>query len=278
MFAPNPELNATLEALPQENNPELRMTQISRLAKGGRWRVEAMRSYSSDVLLWFTRGQGRITVAGVTAGYGAHNAVFIPAGTMHGFEASPLVYGTAVFIPKTSGLTFPTEPVHLRLRESAPQSEVTSILENLQRELEGERPERLAAVHHHSGLLAVWLQRQLLLNDLEDKAPSAGQRLAVRFSELIETHYTEGMSVAEYADALGVTPTHLTRVCNKACGRPAHMLLNDRVLFEARRRLVETDEPIKKVAEDLGFGSAAYFTRAFQHHIGSTPSRFRKDN
>lgn len=271
-------LRSILESLPTPPASEIRMTQIPRLAKGGRWRVEAMRSYSSDLLLWFTRGQGRITVAGVTAGYGAHNAIFIPAGTMHGFEVSTLVFGTAVFIPKTKELMLPTEPVHLRIRDSAPQSEVTGILENLQREIDGERPERLTAMHHHTGLLSVWLQRQLLLNDLNDKAPSAGKRLAVRFADMVENHYSEGMTIAQYADALGVTPTHLTRVCNKACGRPALTLLNDRVLFEARRRLVETKEPIQKVAEDLGFRSAAYFTRAFQHHIGCTPSHFRKEN
>lgn len=271
-------LKSMMETLPQEPSPEIRLTQISRLSKGGRWRVEAMRSYSTDVLLWFTRGQGRITVAGVTSGYGAHNAVFIPAGTMHGFEASALVFGTAVFIPKTANMALPKEPVHLRIRDAAPQTEVTGVLENLQREIDGDRPERLAAMQHHTGLLSVWLQRQILLSDLNDKAPSAGQRLANRFAEMVESRYTEGMSISEYAEALGVTPTHLTRVCNKACGRPAHMLLNDRVLFEARRRLVETKEPIQKVAQDLGFRSAAYFTRAFQHHIGCTPSNFRKDN
>ncbi len=49
----------------------LRLMAIPRLAAGGRWRVEAMRSLSEPLLLWFTRGQGRITVAGVTRGYGA---------------------------------------------------------------------------------------------------------------------------------------------------------------------------------------------------------------
>jgi hypothetical protein len=71
---------------PAAPGTDFRMTSLARMAQGGKWRVEAMRSYSRPFLLWFTRGQGRITVNGVTRGYGPHNAVFIPAGTMHGFD------------------------------------------------------------------------------------------------------------------------------------------------------------------------------------------------
>lgn len=256
--------------------PEIRMTPIPRLAQGGRWRVEAMRSYSSNLLLWFTRGQGRITVAGSTSGYGAHNAIFIPSGVMHGFEISTQVFGTAVFIPKELGFALPMLPVHLRTRDAVPQAEITGILDNLQRELEGDLPERQNAVHHHTGLLTVWLKRQILLQDADNKKPDAGKRLASRFTEMIEENYHTGMNVAEYAEALGVTPTHLSRVCNQACGRPASALLNDRVIFEARRLLRETRTPIQDVAAELGFTSPAYFTRAFQHHTGLTPSAFRR--
>jgi len=258
--------------------PEVRMTPIPRLAQGGRWRVEAMRSYSSNLLLWFTRGQGRITVAGTTNGYGAHNAIFIPSGVMHGFEVSTQVFGTAVFIPSDLGFPLPVIPIHMRIRDSGPQAEITGILDNLQRELDGALPERVRATHHHTGLLSVWLRRQSLLHEVGSKTPDAGQRLATRFTEMIEAEYHSGMNVAQYADALGVTPTHLTRVCNQACGRPASALLNDRVIFEARRLLSETKTPIQQVAADLGFTSPAYFTRAFQHHTGLTPSAFRRSS
>jgi len=43
-----------------------RLVAIPRLAAGGKWRVEAMRSLSEPCLLWFTKGQGRITISGVT--------------------------------------------------------------------------------------------------------------------------------------------------------------------------------------------------------------------
>ena len=95
----------------------LRMVPIPRLAAGGRWRVEAMRSIAEPLLLWFTRGQGRITVGGVTRGYGAHNAVFIPAGVMHGFEVSTHVFGTAVYFGRDCELPLPATPLHLRVRD-----------------------------------------------------------------------------------------------------------------------------------------------------------------
>ena len=257
--------------------PEVRMTPIPRLAAGGRWRVEAMRSYTSHLLLWFTRGQGRITVGGTTRGYGAHNAVFIPSGVMHGFEVSTQVFGTAVFIPRDLGSTLPLQPIHLRIRDAGPQSEITGVLDSLQRELDGTLPERIRAIHHHTGLLNVWLNRQILLHSSDSQAPDASARLTSRFTEMIEAQYHSGMNVSDYAKALGVTPTHLSRVCNQACGRPASTLLNDRVIFEARRLLSETKSPIQQVATELGFTSPAYFTRAFQHHTGLTPSAFRRE-
>jgi AraC-like DNA-binding protein len=65
-------------------------------------------------------------------------------------------------------------------------------------------------------------------------------------------------------------------VCRATSGKGAHQLLDDRLLFEARRLLTETRLPIKDVAEALGFNSAGYFTRAFSKNEGMTPSAFRK--
>ena len=257
----------------------LRLTPISRLAAGGRWRVEAMRSLREPVLLVFTQGQGRITIAGTTRGYGANNAIFIPPGTMHGFEIAPRVQGTALFFGRNHGLDLPANPVTIKPRDPMSQKELTSILEAIQRELESRREGSVRAAQHHLGLLAVWIDRQLE----RDRAtapvaprPQAGQRLVARYAALLERDFRSNRAVADYAEALGVTPTHLTRVCRAACGKGAHQLLEDRLLFEARRLLAETKMPIKDVAEALGYNSAGYFTRAFQKLEGSTPSAFRK--
>ncbi|MGD9917724.1 MAG: AraC family transcriptional regulator [Paenirhodobacter sp.] len=253
-----------------------RVVAIQRLAQGGRWRVEAMRALSEPCLLWFTRGQGRITVGGVTRGYGAHNAVLIPPGVMHGFEVGPQTHGLALFFGRGSDVTLPEAPLHLRVRDNPSQAELSGILEAVSRELESDRPGSDRAARHHLGLLGVWLERQTAAHPEEIKRRDAAQRLVAGYSALLERDFRSGAGVAEFAAELGVTPTHLTRACRATCGRPASDLLQDRRLYEARRLLSETALPVKQISAALGFTSANYFTRAFHGKTGKTPSQFRR--
>ncbi|WP_347310120.1 AraC family transcriptional regulator [Defluviimonas sp. SAOS-178_SWC] len=272
-----PKAPAAAPAIPETSaKSPLRIVPIPRLAAGGRWRIEAMRSLSEPLLLWFTRGQGRITVGGVTRGYGVHNAIFIPAGVMHGFEVGAQTYGTAVFFGRGCTTDLPQTPQHLRIREVGPQAELSGLIDNIQRELESGKPGAERAAQHHLGLLGVWLERHVDADGAGAKKSDAARRLAARYSALLESEFRSGKGVAEYARALGVTPTHLTRVCNQTCGRSASDILHDRVIFEARVLLAETGMPIARISEALGFTSAAYFTRAFQHRTGKTPSAFRR--
>ena len=255
----------------------MRLVAVPRLSAGGRWRVEAMRSISEPMLLWFTKGQGRITIAGSTRGYTANNAVYIPPGVMHGFEAGPQVFGTAVFFGHATDVALPATPQHLRIRETFAAQELNVTLDAILRELESDNAGSERAAQHHLGLLGVWLERQVAKVASEAKRPDASQRLVARYAALMEHDFRSGMGVSDFAGALGVTPTHLTRCCKQACGKPASALLSDRVIFEARRMLAETRLPVGHIADSLGFTSPAYFTRAFHHRVGKSPSAFRRE-
>ncbi len=254
----------------------IRVTSISQMVKGARWRVEAMRSYSTDVFIWFTRGQGRITISGITRGYNSHSAIFIPAGVMHGFDVSANVSGSVSFFPNGMISNDNIGSQHFRINNIDVQKELTGILDHLQREISNSHPESQSAAQLYAGLLSVWIKRQMIEHADPEEKPNAAQRLCTKFTELVESEYQSGKNISQYAAELGVTPTHLSRVCKQTCGRPASSLLSDRVIFEARRLLRETKTPINKVADQLGYTSPAYFTRSFQHHTGQTPSHFRR--
>jgi len=249
---------------------------LARLAHGGRWRVEAMRSYSRPVLLWFTRGSGRITMNGSTRGYGAHNALFLPPGTMHGFDMLGQVLGFAVFLPQDPSLDWPEEPLHIRCREGRMQAELTGLIEQLERAAHTDDGETSAELYHLSGLVSVWLKRRASEATLDTgRRERAADRLAAAYTALVERDFRLPKGVADYAADLGVTPTHLSRACRATCARSALALLIDRRLYEARRLLRDTTQPVQTIAKATGFGSPAYFSRAFRSEIGTSPTEFR---
>jgi AraC family transcriptional activator of pobA len=254
----------------------LRVDSLQSLTTGGKWRSAAMRSYRSPILLWFTKGQGRITCAGTTHGFGPNNAIFIPAGTMHGFEPTSQTFGSAIFFSEIGADSLPQRPLHLRIRTNQDQAELTALLETIKREIDANKPYSARALEHLSGLISVWLERQAKLLGTDSQTTTAAEKLAARFTAIIETQLLAGLSVSDYAETLNVTPTHLSRVCRATCGKSASELLQERQTFEARRLLVDTQLPINRIAELLGFRSPAYFSRAFKERAGETPSTFRE--
>jgi AraC family transcriptional regulator, transcriptional activator of pobA len=257
----------------------LALTAITHAPQTQRWRTEAMRSHATPRLIYISKGQGRITVAGLTSGYGPNNLIFIPAGTMYGYEVGPTVFGLILQIPAAMGAEWPDEAVHLRLKDVHAQKEIAGLFDNLERELKSRKSGHSRAAHYHAGLLAVFFDRQLESRpaDAADvRTTTAAARLVAAYTDLVERDFRSGRGVAGFARDLGVTPTHLTRTCRQTCGRSALALLNDRILFEARRLLRDSRLPVQEIAAALGFSSPAYFSRTFHAQAGTTPSAFRR--
>ncbi|WP_417269850.1 helix-turn-helix domain-containing protein [Celeribacter sp.] len=243
---------------------------------GDKWRTQAMRSHRVPTLIWFTRGQGRFTMSGVTRGFGPHNLVYLPPRTMYGFEPIGQISGYIVHLPQVNEMEWPEEPLHLRFTEVIQQNEITGLIENLAREIDNDQPGHDRALALQAGMISVWLERQMSVMPEYELTPDASRRLVAAYTALIEEKFHETHTVSDYATALGVTATHLTRACNIANGHPASKILADRVHFEARRMLKETDLPVKDIAAKLGFHSPAYFSRSFHKATGVSPRQFRQ--
>lgn len=269
------------EGLVDPDFQPVEVVSIAHMGREGRWRTEAMRSYARPVLIWFTRGQGRMTVAGQTMGYGPHNIIFLPSSTMHGFSVPSSVMGYVTFLPEGDLFNWPIDALHLRLQDGQSQRELTGMIDSMLREGQGNALRANAALLHYAGLMSVWLERTVhALTDAEERGSrrtemTAATRLAAAFSALVERDFRKPVGVQHFAGELGVTPTHLTRVCRQVSGRAALDILSDRRHFEARRLLRDSRLQISDIAKQTGFASAAYFTRAFRSRSGQSPSEFR---
>ena len=263
---------------PQEDTPVLCVDSIASLIRAQKWGFDAHSHANAHQFFWINKGTGRVQIDGSPRGFGPNTVIFVPAGTVHGFEFNPSSAGWVATLSKSSPIpvSLPEAAVQFPLVLREDQAAITSICDEINREQSSKASGKDLAMACQAGLLSVWLVRHLEKIEEAELAASPGKKLMRRFVQMLEDKYETLHSVSNYAENLSVTPTHLTRVCRQSSGKSATGLIQDRTLLEARRRLALSDQKIAKIAEDLGFRSAAYFTRLFTQKTGESPSAFRK--
>jgi AraC family transcriptional activator of pobA len=94
---------------------------------------------------------------------------------------------------------------------------------------------------------------------------------------LVESHHLDHWPVARYAKTLGMSAERLNRMLRAETGRTALQLVHERLVREAQRRLLYIAAPVSRLAWELGFEDAAYFSRFFKRLVGLSPAQFRRD-
>lgn len=252
----------------------IRLVPLAQLSASGAWQVELMHDRADSLLIWLTRGQGTVVLNGSRRGVGVHNLLVFPSRTAFALDLGRQAYGHALIVPSDSGMTLPDSQLHLRIRDVASQSELTALIEALGREQTSDQPFCQDAVAAYGDLISIWIRRHT--PQTAETRVTASHRLMRRYCDRLVHHHASTDTMADHAQALGVTPTHLTRVCRAETGKTAAALLTERILHAARRYLIETDMTAKDIAQQLGFTSAPYFTRFIQQHTGQPPSALRQ--
>jgi len=139
---------------------------------------------------------------------------------------------------------------------------------------------------HGRAALVEWLVRAALLrvarahlaatqSDQGARGRGRAERFAA-FRKLVEDHYREHWPLARYAASLKITEGRLNRLARHMAGTSAAELVQQRLLLEARRRLIHVAAPVAQIAYELGYQDPAYFCRIFKRRVGLTPSVFRR--
>ena len=102
--------------------------------------------------------------------------------------------------------------------------------------------------------------------------------LVRKFNLLLEANFRTQHEVQFYAQALNRSPKTLTNLFNLYNYHSPSKLIQRRIILEAKRYLYYTDKSAKEVAADLGFTSAAHFSRFFKACAGVNFSEFAGAN
>ena len=92
----------------------------------------------------------------------------------------------------------------------------------------------------------------------------------------IESYYKENKSAAFYASTLNITPKHLNRITKTTLNKTTTELITERILLEAKRLIVHSNNSLSNIAELLGYEDYSYFSKIFKKHTKITPIQFKK--
>jgi AraC-like DNA-binding protein len=95
------------------------------------------------------------------------------------------------------------------------------------------------------------------------------------FLVLLREHCGSERSVEFYASKMGITPKYLSLILKKKSGRNASKLIDEAVVYEAKRLLKYSGLSIREIATKLNFASQSFFGKYFKQRVGVSPSRYK---
>jgi len=117
-----------------------------------------------------------------------------------------------------------------------------------------------------------------LQQSVELEQATGSNNLFISFKQLIEEKYTAMHKVSEYADILAVSSDYLNKYVKAQSGKSAKEFIQDKILVEAKRILLFTENSNKELAFELGFEEPSHFSNFFKKNVGETPGQFRSKN
>ena len=248
------------------------------------WKIRPHRHNDLAQLFLVLEGRGRARLDSVWYEVTAPCLLLIPVRVVHEFEWDNASAGYVLSISSSliNSLMRNMKPVEASMQSarivdvSSSRGFVRELFAEIHIECVDRRPLRDASLESLVRVLAVWLTRNADSPTSAAAPPDRARTHFAKFTQAVNEHHKEHWSVAEYANILGISPSHLNAICRKLAEKSALDVIHARLMLAARRQLVYTEKNIAGVAYHLGFADPSYFARFFKRETGMTPAEYRK--
>lgn len=221
--------------------------------------------------------------------------ILIPCQIMHGFHFEPESIGYVLTIGNDymDMLLKSFSPGHSRhssgrinfhginhfsfTQRNTEFNELVFIIHRIKKELEEVHLQKEIALRSCFHLLLLSLFRIVVIH--QDTGAKEDQRMLQYYQSfhqnIIKSIHTT-KSIVEYAGELNITTVHLNRICKKLVNKSALDIVNENLIMECKKYLLNTAYTISQISYLFNFEDPAYFTKVFKRMTGVTPKEFRK--
>ncbi|MBY0014160.1 AraC family transcriptional regulator [Paenibacillus typhae] len=134
----------------------------------------------------------------------------------------------------------------------------------------------LDAVRFKQQMLFQEVLQQLSASVHRERSASQSTACAEQAASFLRAHYREEITTGMLGDCLNFHPVYIARCMNREYGcSPMEYLLRYRI-EQSKLLLMQTSFPIARIAEEVGFNQAPYFSSSFMKLEGISPRQYRQ--
>jgi AraC family transcriptional activator of pobA len=254
------------------------------------WTIRAHRHRNLFQVLLIEKGGGELSYEAATVPFSAPAAILVPATTAHGFRFRPEVTDgwvvsftedVADALGDQSGeamarLKLVAADPLLPLADASEVKRLSALCSDLKEEASLAREGFRLAMRGLLTLIAIEVVRLAVSRSRSGTVTLSRKDARVEeLRRLVDEHFRKERLISFYAERLAMTADRLNDHVKRATGVTAGHMIRQRVLTEAKRQLVFTNQAIHEIAYDLSFSDPSHFTRFFRKQTGMTPQAFR---
>ena len=153
---------------------------------------------------------------------------------------------------------------------------IHELLTNIKEEFLRKPDRNLSMLRAYVHILLVNLFR-IYAKEQDEDILDTSNAMVREFRQLVSENYLTLRSVQEYADLIGISATHLRDTVKTITGYSPGQLMRQEIIFEAKRRLANTEATTAEICYGLNFEDTSYFSRFFKRETGKSPSNYREE-
>ncbi|MGV1765705.1 AraC family transcriptional regulator [Rhizobium rhizogenes] len=207
-------------------------------------------------------GVAEFVIEGVRYLSPPHYAIWLPPDTMHGAWNQHDLHYVTVYVERALCADLPAEPSTLSISPL-----LKAILADF-----AARDISLPETEDDLRLAQVLVDQIRLAPRRESYLPLSDDPLLEPVLRALQANPGDRHSLAEWARRMGTTERTLSRRCNDDLGISFNEW-RQRLRLVKALALIEAGEPVRRIATQLGYGSASAFIAMFRRLTGTSPTR-----